>query len=357
MAPSQEFRARLAQAENGDIREQGYVAYRYYQGDEGVNKDLALAFKYFRMAAEGGHAVSQVNLANLYVKGEGVEPDERMASAWYLRAAKEGGQVEAQYGTAVRFERGVGCDAPNIKEAIKWYQAAVVQGHAAAQLHLGFCYDEGNGVKKNPGLALKLWRNCAQHHELGDAKGYEASVAAAHNVIGSCYCEGTNGLEVDLPMAMQWWTKAAEQGDTAAQCTIGEIYLTGFLGERVPVGTFDRDVPRGMKYLRAVIAGAAVHKATAVKAKAEALIRDFHAAKSCMGCGTPKARKLCGGCVAAGQDKARYCRGEACHVMYWRHPTAPHKAECGSRAAARAGGSGAAACARNAERARFFSFR
>ena len=52
---------------------------------------------------------------------------------------------------------------------------------------------------------------------------------------------------------MQWWIKAAVQGDTAAQCIIGEIYLTGLLDERVPVGTFDKDVPRGMKTLRAVI--------------------------------------------------------------------------------------------------------
>jgi hypothetical protein len=112
----------------------------------------------------------------------------------------------------------------------------------------------------------------------------------------------------------------------------------GFIGEVVPVGTFDRDVPRGMKYLKAVVAGAAHAASTS---KAEALIRAFHAAKSCMGCGRLKARKLCGGCVDAGHAKARYC-GKACQLIHWRHPTASHKAECGSRAATRDDGSGAA---------------
>jgi TPR repeat protein len=76
-----------------------------------------------------------------------------------------------QYQTAQRYKNGVGYDAP--KEAVKWFQAAVAQGHADAELELGDCYNEGNGVKHNPGLALKLltlWRRCAQHvHETGYA--------------------------------------------------------------------------------------------------------------------------------------------------------------------------------------------
>jgi hypothetical protein len=34
---------------------------------------------------------------------------------------------------------------------------------ASAHLKLGVCFDEGNAEKNNPGLALKLWRKCAQH--------------------------------------------------------------------------------------------------------------------------------------------------------------------------------------------------
>ena len=294
------------------------------------------------MAAEGGHTSSQTNLAEHYRAGEGVERDKRMVSAWYLRAAKEGGHADAQHNTAVRYQHGTGHDAPNTKEAIKWYQAAVAQGHGDAQFNLGVCYNNGDGVKKKPGLALKLWRKCAQHHELGDAKDYEYGVAAAHYAIGICYSAGSNGLEVYLPTAMQWCTQAAEHGDIISQCTIGEIYLMGF-SEHAPVRTFDRDVPRGMKYLKAVIEqkGEADEAEGEAVSKADALIRAFHAAKSCLGCGRAKTRKLCGGCVDAGHAKARYC-GKACQLIHCRHPTASHKAECGSRAATRVGCSGAA---------------
>jgi hypothetical protein len=92
---------------------------------------------------------------------------------------------------------------------------------------------------------------------------------------------------------MQWLTKAAEQGNYRAQLIIGEIYLTGF-EEGVPVGTFDRDVPFGMKYLRALtVAERKSERHGEVVSRANSLISAFHAAKSCMGCGSPKARKLC----------------------------------------------------------------
>ena len=149
-----------------------------------------------------------------------------------------------------------------------------------------------------------------------------------------------------MPAAMQWWTKAAAQGNVIAQCTIGEIYLMGF-DEDVPVGTFDRDVPLGMKYLRALSVvqqrcdRGCVGNAAAIS-KAGSLIRAFHADKSCMGCGSAKARKLCSGCLyAEDHTKVRYC-GEACQLIHWRHQTASHKAECGSRAATTRDGSGAA---------------
>jgi hypothetical protein len=109
----------------------------------------------------------------------------------------------------------------------------------------------------------------------------------------------------------------------------------------VPVGTFDRDVPLGMKYLTVLTLAEREcdededeDDAEAIS-KAKTTIRAFHAVKSCMGCGRAKARKLCSGCLYhADHTKVRFC-GEACQLIHWRHATASHKAECGSRAAIR----------------------
>jgi TPR repeat protein len=137
-----------------------------------------------------------------------------------------------------------------------------------------------------------------------------------------------------MQMAMQWWKQAAELGCIITQRIIGEIYMMGY-EDHVPVGTFDRDVPLGMKYLRMLtVAERAWEGDDAAMYRADALMREFHAGKSCMGCGCAKARKLCSGCLYhADHTKVRYC-GEACQLIHWRHATASHKAECGSRAAA-----------------------
>ena len=70
--------------------------------------------------------------------------------------------------------------------------------------------------------------------------------------------------------------------------------------------------------------------------EADALIRVFHADKSCMGCGSAKAPKLCSGCLDFDHTKVRYC-GEACQLIHWRQQSASHKAKCGSRAGNRDG--------------------
>jgi hypothetical protein len=161
--------------------------------------------------------------------------------------------------------------------------------------------------------------------------------------LGTAIVLGLNVLKVDMPMAMHLWTKAAELGCVLSQDTIGEIYLLEY-DDDVPVGTFDRDVPLGMKYLRALTLAERECEEdeddAAAISNAEALICEFHADKSCMGCGSATARKLCSGCLDFDLTKVRYC-GEACQRIHWRHPTASHKAERGSRAATR-DGSGAA---------------
>ena len=57
-----------------------------YANGEGVPQDYAAAAKWFRLAAEQGHALSQYNLGLMYDKGEGYEvsSDRRTRSefAW-----------------------------------------------------------------------------------------------------------------------------------------------------------------------------------------------------------------------------------------------------------------------------------
>jgi TPR repeat protein len=70
-------------------------------------------------------------------------------------------------------------------------------------------------LKGDYGAALEEWLPLA---ELGDAE-------AQYN-LGVMYDEGA-GVDRDLPLAAQWYRRAAEQGFIDAQTNLGMMYLAG----------------------------------------------------------------------------------------------------------------------------------
>jgi len=92
-----------------------------YVNGMGVDQSDATAMKWYRKAAEQGHARAQLNIGNMYNQGKGV------------------GQSDAT--------------------AVKWWRKAAEQGHARAQSNLGNMYNQGKGVDQNLSEALRWFRN------------------------------------------------------------------------------------------------------------------------------------------------------------------------------------------------------
>ena len=104
--PSPQVEALIAQADAGDIDAQFLVASAYDTG-QGVQRNGVAATKYYRMAAERGHAEAQNSV------GSGLQAEKRYA------------------------------------EALPWYERASAQGHALATNNLAYLYDLGLGVKQD----------------------------------------------------------------------------------------------------------------------------------------------------------------------------------------------------------------
>ena len=103
---------------------------------EGVPQDAAEAVRWFRLAAEQGHASAQYNLGVMYDTGEGVPQDAAEAVRWYRLAAEQGyASAQNNLGFAYGTGEGVPQDAA---EAVRWFRLAAEQGHASAQNNLGF---------------------------------------------------------------------------------------------------------------------------------------------------------------------------------------------------------------------------
>ena len=99
--------------------------------------------------------MAQSNLGVMYENGRGVTQNNPEAVKWFRRAAEQG-HAMAQNNLGFMYEKGRGV-TQNYPEALQWYRRAAEQGHADAQNNLGAMYANGHGVTVNRVLAHALY--------------------------------------------------------------------------------------------------------------------------------------------------------------------------------------------------------
>ncbi len=147
-------------AQQGHANAMVMLAGAYHFGIYGMPKNDVEAYRYCSEAAKKGNAYAQLNLGSLYMEGDGVEKDTIEAKKWFKKAVEnfkksaKKGDAGSQNALGSCYQDGTGVEQ-NYEEAINWYQKAAEQELAAAQYNLGLCYKEGLGVKKNEKEAEK----------------------------------------------------------------------------------------------------------------------------------------------------------------------------------------------------------
>ena len=68
-----------------------------YRNGWGVSQDYKEAVRWYRLAAEQGHAMAQSNLGVMYRNGEGVLADFIIAHMWFNIAASQGSRAARDY--------------------------------------------------------------------------------------------------------------------------------------------------------------------------------------------------------------------------------------------------------------------
>ena len=99
----------------------------------GVPKNPVEALKWYRMAAENGHAQAQFVMGKSYHSGEGVPKDLAEAVKWWRKAAEQG-HAPSQFNLGVMLFHGQGT-ARDFAEAAKWFHARSEQ----RLVHIYFC--------------------------------------------------------------------------------------------------------------------------------------------------------------------------------------------------------------------------
>ena len=179
-----------------------------FQAGEGVEKNLDVALKWFKRAAEAGSTDAMVTFGLWYWGKE----DIAMMVMWLQRAVAEGDQPDALAVLGETYLNGEGVDK-DVKLGIEYFEKAADQGHATAQFELGMMYKEGHeGLVQDVETGLKWLQEAAEQGE-----------AEAQNVLGRHYLQ-TEKYERSLP----YLEKAAAQGHPDAQFGLGVCYGHGF---------------------------------------------------------------------------------------------------------------------------------
>jgi TPR repeat protein len=104
-------KAALAQlkplAQKGDAEAQNLMGRLYFYDVPGVPQNYPVSARWFRRAADQGHAAAQYKLGGMYFAGRGLPQDDRLAFKWW-RLAAEQGHAECQNNLGALFANGRG---------------------------------------------------------------------------------------------------------------------------------------------------------------------------------------------------------------------------------------------------------
>lgn len=132
---------------------------------------------------------------------------EETVSLW--RPLAEKGYPRAQYGMGVLYERGQGVPRDPAL-AVDWYGKAARQNIWEAQVNLGLLYVAGDGIARDYASAATWFREAA-----------EGGAADGQINLGNLYRQGW-GVERNRDEAMRWFRRAARQGHPLGQYLLAE---------------------------------------------------------------------------------------------------------------------------------------
>lgn len=259
-------------AARGDIDGCYFLGLCYYHG-QGVVVDYVRAVQLFDKPATSRNydnienkTNAQYHIATCYDDGMGEVRQDQSKAALYYRMAAELGYAPAQSRLGAMYSNGTGVPR-NYTEALKWLELAVAQGDIIAKYNLGLCYYFGRGVsastesdrQKNYAVAYRLFKDVAEAEGMDDVyysalgmlgqcylfgrgvaqdsrkaygcfleSGRDGNNANAQYYLGMFYYTGRdNVVTVDYRIAVEWFTKSANQGVAAAQYELGRCCLYG----------------------------------------------------------------------------------------------------------------------------------
>lgn len=181
-----------AKAQEGDAASQNAVGEWCYNGTNGMKRDCGQALQWWAKAAKQGDVKAVGNMGMCYRYGYGIDRDSLKATRLYLKSIRDGND--------------------SLMTAV---EAAAQRGGLFDGIVTALAYKTGNGVKRDGAKAVQYFQMAAEG----------GSVDAQREYALICLNTGRQ------PDALEWFAKAAEQGDLSATYFCGMMKMKGLGGE------------------------------------------------------------------------------------------------------------------------------
>jgi TPR repeat protein len=181
-----------------------------------IEKDEAMASKFFTEAAESGLAAAQLYAGRQSLFGSSEEADYFKAFEWFLKAGEQGLPM-AQEAVGAMLNSGIGVEL-NRTKAFEWFLRAADQNLDTSQFCVGEAYYQGEAP---PSLNPDCFEFVSHLEYLG---------SPAHYRLGPSLPKRRQ-MHVSLRKAFHYFSLSAEQKNTMAMRRLGEMLR---YGEGVP---------------------------------------------------------------------------------------------------------------------------
>ncbi len=237
-------------AKEGNVESYAALGNMYSRGVH-FKKDYEEAAKWYKLAADEGHPTAIFQLSIFYLEGYGVPIDEQKFLELLFKAA-ELGEPTAQSTLGSILTLGAYGQETDPAKGLSWYMKAAQHGNALAQLKVGDAYFGGVLIHRDHQKALEYLTKAANQNDVQAIqrlglvldvgseeiqpdkaasfqwymKGASLNDAECQYGVAMAYFAG-DGVEQNFEQAVDWLTKAANNGYDRAQHTIGFMLLRG----------------------------------------------------------------------------------------------------------------------------------